>query len=142
MIKHVAFTGIRGSAPSDAMCTGSLGQIVPFAKPASSRQTKPLGARAAFVERQHRKTGRARAALADRRGKRHNPFLDAPAPDIGGAVFVMEHLDGLEGYVFFSVNHCSHTGTGWQSERLYTEGDANAVAAVLAQFCRAEWVRE
>jgi hypothetical protein len=71
-----------------------------------------------------------------------NPCLDAPGPAIGGLVFVMRHWDELENYEFFSANLVSKSGTGWQSDRIYSFENAVAISAVLADFCQAEWVRE
>ena len=67
------------------------------------------------------------------------PLLyDAPGPDIGGYVFTMSHWDGMENYTYFSVNHLSESGTGWQSQRIYVPEWADISASILAEFCSAE----
>ena len=67
------------------------------------------------------------------------PLLyDAPGPDIGGFVFTMSHWDGLESYEYYSVNHISKSGTGWQSQRIYVPEWADISASILAEFCSAE----
>ena len=58
-------------------------------------------------------------------------IANPPAAEIGGAVFVMEHGR------FFSVNHISESGTGWQSERISQREEADVAAEVLADHLRA-----
>ena len=70
----------------------------------------------------------------DRRNAISNPL----APSIGGFVFVLDHFYEFEGYWFFSVNHQSCSGTGWQSERIYRREDADMIASVLCNFLDAE----
>ncbi len=56
---------------------------------------------------------------------------DAPAPDVGGTVFLMRHE-------CYSLNLLVGDG-GWQSEGvLFNREDAERAAAALADYCSAE----
>jgi hypothetical protein len=65
---------------------------------------------------------------------------NCPDIGIGGFVYVLEHHDGLECYTYWSVNHSSGNGTGWQSARIYRREDADAGATILAECLGAERV--
>ena len=74
----------------------------------------------------------------------HRPqptWTSLPAARVGGLVYTQQHHDGLEDYVYWSVNwQAANRDSGWQSHRLYTAESADAAASVLAEYLGAELV--
>jgi hypothetical protein len=121
-----------------------------LASAAPARKRKPLSRRKLHELRQARISERAHDRAARERKERIGLVVrkmfdraltaailaDAPGPAIGGKVFIMEHWD--KGRRFWSVNHASCSGTGWQSIAVHAKADARAAAIAAAKWCGAK----